>query len=108
LSALKVFKKYFQCGNIYENKRSDNHNENLCRYCVRSIIDLQTKIIPFFQKNKLLTSKRNDFEIFCEIFKLILKKEHLNNKGIAKIAKLIQKMNRKKLSRFLESPETTR
>jgi succinate dehydrogenase flavin-adding protein (antitoxin of CptAB toxin-antitoxin module) len=108
LPALKIFKNYFQCGRIFENKRYDNHKENLYRYCVRSISELQTEIIPFFKKNQLKTFKKNDFEIFCKILRLVDNKEHLNKKGLTKIAKLIQKMNRKKASRFLESPETKR
>jgi hypothetical protein len=108
LPALEIFINFFKCGKIYENKRYDNHKENLYKYCVRSIKDLQNIIIPFFKVNQLKTFKKNDFEIFCKIFNLLIKKEHLNKKGIAKIAKLIQKINRKKLSRFLESSETTR
>ena len=39
---------------------------------------------------------------------MMLKKEHLSIKGMKKIAKKIELMNRKKQSRFLESSETTR
>ncbi len=49
--ALEIFRKYFKCGKIFENKRYDNHNENIYRYCVRSISDLDEKIIPFFKRN---------------------------------------------------------
>jgi hypothetical protein len=108
LPALEIFQDYFQCGKIFENKRYDNHKEHLYRYCVRSIKDLQGEIIPFFQKHQLKTSKKKDFENFCKILKLVEKREHLHKKGLIKIAKLIQKMNRKKASRFLESSETKR
>ena len=67
LSALKTFEKFFKCGKIYVNNRYDNHKENLYRYCVRSVKDLHEVVIPFFQSNQLITSKRNDFKIFCEI-----------------------------------------
>src|SRR3989344_4254492 len=49
LPALEIFKKYFKCGKIFVNKRYDNHNENLYRFCVRSLNDLSKKIIPFFK-----------------------------------------------------------
>ncbi|OGN03425.1 MAG: hypothetical protein A2655_02715 [Candidatus Yanofskybacteria bacterium RIFCSPHIGHO2_01_FULL_43_42] len=108
LPALEIFQKYFECGKIFVNKRYDNHKEHLYRYCVRAIKNLEEKIIPFFQKNQLKTFKSNDFLIFCKILKLIKKGSHLNHEGITSIAKLIETMNRKKKSRFLESSETKR
>ena len=108
LPALEIFKKYFQCGKIYVNKRYDNHKEYLYRYCVRSINELQTKIIPFFQSHKLKTYKYNDFIIFVKILSLMSKGKHLSQSGAIKIAKLVEKMNRKKVSQFLKSSETKR
>ncbi len=105
LPALEIFHKYFQCGKIYENKRYDNHKEHLYKYCVRSIHDLQIVIIPFFKKYKLQTAKSGDFESFAKILALMEQGKHLEEKGIKKIAKIIEKMNRKKTSRFLESSE---
>ena len=67
-SALEAIKNYFNCGNIYINRRYDNHNYNLLRYCVRKQSDLRDKIIPFFQKYHLQSSKREQFEKFCERF----------------------------------------
>mgnify|MGYP001558989223 CR=1 FL=1 len=96
LSALETIKKFFNCGNIFVNKRYDNHNENLYRYCVRSIQELNTKIIPFFRKHPLLTYKRNDFLIFEKVIKAMIQKDHLTNKGRKTILQLISKMNRKK------------
>ncbi len=108
LPALEIFLKYFKCGKIFVNQRYDNHKEHLYRYCVRSIKELQEIIIPFFKKNPLMTHKQNDFVLFCKIMEKISKGEHLKVEGIIKIAKLIEQMNRKKKSRFLESSETTR
>lgn len=108
LPVLEIFKKYFECGKIFENKRYDNHKENIYRYCIRSVKNLNEKIIPFFEKNELKTSKKNDFKIFSKIISLMLKQKHLNRKGMIKIAKYIEKMNRKKKSQFLKSSETKR
>ena len=96
LLALKKIKKFFDCGNIFINKRYDNHNENLYRYCVRSLKDLNAKIIPFFEKYQLQTYKQNDFLIFKKVVKAMINKYHLDNKGRDKILALIGKMNRKK------------
>ena len=108
LSSLKKIKDFFGCGNIFVNKRYDNHKENLYRYCVRSLDDLRDKIIPFFNENSLQTAKRFDFEIFKEAMKLIEENKHLTMDGIKEIAKLSQQMNRKKPSRILVSSETVR
>ena len=108
LSALKICQKYFKCGRIFVNKRYDNHKENLYRYCVRSIFELEEGVIPFFKKNHLKTCKEKDFEIFAKIVKMMSDRKHLNEDGFVKIAKLIETMNTKKKSRFLESSETKR
>jgi len=55
------------CGNIFINRRYDNHTENLYRYCIRSHKDLNEKIIPFFTKYKLHTSKYSQFIRFVKI-----------------------------------------
>ena len=96
LSALKIIKKFFGCGNIFENKRYDNHNENLYRYCIRSTTDLNSTIIPFFEKFSLKTNKQKDFEMFKKVIKKMLNKEHLTKKGWNEIVNLASKMNRKK------------
>ena len=96
LSALKEIKNFFNCGNIFVNKRYDNHNENLYRYCVRSLEDLKTRIIPFFMENNLRTYKQKDFLIFKDVVEMMLQKKHLNNSGRKKILSSISKMNRRK------------
>lgn len=94
---------FFGCGKLYCNKRYDNHNEHLYRYCVRARKDLQSKIIPFFEKYQLQTSKRNDFEIFVSVVNMMSRGEHLNEEGFAAIRELAATTNRKK-RRIVESP----
>jgi len=64
--ALERIKEYFQCGHIYINRRYDNHNYNLFRFCVRKQADLKSIIIPFFKKHPLQSAKRQQFEKFCQ------------------------------------------
>ena len=99
LSALEKIQKFFGCGKIFVNKRYDNHNENLYRYCVRSIDDLEYKIIPFFEKHQLQTHKANDFLIFRKIIRLMRIKKHLQARGRTAILKLASQMNRRKKRR---------
>lgn len=108
LSALELFKSFFECGNIFVNKRYDNHHEYLYRYCVRSVSDLHHIIIPFFRRHPLKTAKQNDFEFFAEIVELVANKRHQEMSGMQMVARKIQKMNRKVPSQFLKSPETKR
>ena len=101
-------KEFFECGKVFINRRNDNHREQLYRFCVRSIVDLREKIIPFFLENQLRTAKREDFKKFARVLELIRERKHLNFEGIMEIARIAQTMNRRKPSRFLESSETTR
>ncbi len=101
LPSLKFLKEWFNCGNIFINKRYDNHNENLYRYCIRSIKDLAEKIVPFFERNKLKTLKQKDFGRFREIILMMKERKHLQKRGLIKIARIASKMNRKVPSKIL-------
>lgn len=108
LSALEEIKTFFNCGKLYINRRTDNHREHLYRYCVRTIKDLEEKILPFFKTNPLKTAKHEDFMKFAKILNLIKLRKHLTPTGVKRIAKIIETMNRKKPSRYLFSSETIR
>ena len=90
LSALEEIKNFFKCGRIYVNKRYDNHNENIYRYCVRAFADLNNKIIPFFEINPLRTAKKKDFEKFKAAIQLILSRNHLTKEGIERLIQIKQ------------------
>ncbi len=96
LTALEKIKNFFGCGNIFVNKRYDNHNEDLYRYCVRSLGELNARIIPFFKKYPLQTYKQKDFTIFEKVVKSMIEKKHLTEKGRKEILGLISEMNRRK------------
>jgi hypothetical protein len=105
---LYLLKDFFLCGQVYLNKRHDNHREDLYRYCVRSAKDLTSIIIPFFEKNPLRTAKLHDFHKFSRIMKIVGRREHLTFKGMERIANIAMSMNRKIKPGFLESPQTIR
>ena len=107
-SVLYSFKEFFGCGEVYVNRRFDNHKQHLYRYCVRSLKDLSETIIPFFNMYSLKTNKRKDFRYFTKIMKLIDQRRHLDLEGIKLIAEIAMKMNRKIKPKFLESPQTIR
>jgi len=102
---LHKIKDYFGFGSVTTN-RTDFHGTRK-EFRARGLENLN-KIVDFFNKNNLQTSKRKDFEIFSEVIELMNNHEHLNKEGLDKIAKLISGMNRKPRLRYLESSETTR
>ena len=105
LSVLSKIREFFQVGKIYENRRNDNHRENIYRFCVRSISELDAVIVPFFQKFPLKTAKSQDFEIFARIVEMMKNREHLTVKGFDEIQNLAAQMNRRK-PRVLNPSET--
>ena len=103
--ALHKIKEYFGFGDVRVN-RTDFHGTRK-EFRVRGLENLN-KIVEFFLKNSLMTSKRKDFEIFSEVIELMNNKKHLTKNGLDKIARLISEMNRKPKIKYLESPETIR
>ena len=80
--------QYFGCGSI----RPDRSDKTL-KYEVRSLDDLIERIIPFFEANPLLSSKRRDFERFAEVCKLVRNQAHRTESGLREIARLAMAMN---------------
>jgi hypothetical protein len=70
--------------------------------------DLRDVIIPFFEANPLVTAKRDDFEKFAAIVRMMDERLHLSVGGLVRIARITEKMNHRKPSRFLESSEAIR
>jgi hypothetical protein len=101
LESLHMVKEFFGVGNVYVNKRYDNHKEHLYRYVVRRRNDLREIIVPFFRENKLRTTKQQDFEKFAKCIELINDGDHLSRDGLVKIAEITETMNHKKPRREL-------
>jgi len=96
LNSLKELKEFFGVGNIYINRRHDNHKEDLYRYSVVRRKDIINVIIPFFLANKLHTAKQQDFKLFVQCMELIGANQHLNPEVAIKIATITEQMNHKK------------
>jgi hypothetical protein len=101
LPSLKEMKKFFGVGRIYVNKRYDNHTEHLYRYVVRKREELLDVIVPFFMQHRLRTTKLEDFKKFVRCLQLVNKNKHLEQDGLVAIAKIAEKMNRKKSGKNL-------
>jgi hypothetical protein len=98
---LEEMLSFFGCGNVYVNRRHDNHREHLFRYTVSRFGDIRDVIVPFFQANPLRTAKRDNFAKFAEVVALMELRRHLTVSGLIEIAEIAQTMNFRKPSDVL-------
>ena len=96
VDCLEALRDFFGVGRIFENRRHDNHKEDLCQFLVGRRADLMETIIPFFRQYPLRTAKRDDFEKFARCVELTADGSHLTPSGLIRIAEIAQTMNRKK------------
>ena len=81
--------QFFKCGGV----RYSKHDQNF-KYEVRSVSDLVNKIIPHFEEYGLQTSKKDDFNAFKEICRLIYTNHHLSKEGLKRIIELSEQVNK--------------
>ena len=93
--------EFFGCGNVYVNRRHDNHREDLYRYHVSRVGDLRDVVVPFFERNPLRTAKRDNFVKFAEIIRLMDLRRHLTVPGLIEIAEIAELMNFRKPAEVL-------
>ncbi len=98
LKVLYALKHFFGCGVVRVN-----HGERFC-YRVRGFRHLLEIVVPFFEKHRLLTSKRLDFEKFRKVLVLMARGQHLDPEGIQRIRDIQQTMNRQRAKNLRESP----
>lgn len=93
VECLRMLMKFFGVGGVYVNRRYDNHKEHMYRYCVRKRADLIQKIIPFFERYPLRTSKQGDFLKFVECVRRVERRSHLTPTGLIEIVEIAERMN---------------
>jgi hypothetical protein len=93
VECLQMLKEFFGVGDIYINRRRDNHKEHLYRYSVVRRSDLLRVVIPFFQQYRLRTAKRSDFAKFVDCMKVIETNAHLTTSGLLQIVEIAETMN---------------
>ncbi len=62
-------------------------------YVVRNRNDLLTKVIPFFERHPLLSTKQEEFVTFTAIVQALARGEHLEQEGFRSIRQLAISMN---------------
>lgn len=80
--------EYFGCGSVRKNV-----SDRTLKYEVRSLEELQAKIIPHFRRYPLLSGKQEDFERFVLICQMIRNGDHLHRVGIRRILAEVRTMN---------------
>jgi hypothetical protein len=96
-SLLVSIKDFLSCGKVFKFKTG------MCGLTIRSLNDLNTKIIPLFKKYKLETSKEIDFFYFQKIVNVFNEKGfriRLSKEEIEKIRILTKKMNNSRREKF--------
>jgi hypothetical protein len=96
VSCLHELQEFFGVGQVYVNRRSDNHREHLYRFSVCRRKDLVETIIPFFRQHPLRTAKQYDFQKFAYCVELMADGRHLTQAGLLEIVEIMQTMNRRK------------
>jgi len=99
LYLLEKIQDYFKVGTIIIRKRD---NRTTAIYFVQSIEAINNIIIPHFLKYLLITKKQKDFKLFCLIFDIFNKKEHLTLDGIKKIISIRGLMNKSNIKNFTQ------
>ena len=90
---LEYFKERLNCGYIKSNSKTDLTDKSLA-FVVRNIDDLIKKVVPFFE-GKLFIKKQN-FEKFKKVLKIVKKGKHLTKEGLTQILDLSYSMNTQK------------
>jgi|tagenome__1003787_1003787.scaffolds.fasta_scaffold20900721_1 hypothetical protein len=84
-----LLQSFFGVGNI----KRDLSN-NAITYYVNSVVDLNSVIIPFFDKYRLISQKQADFSLFKSAIKIISQGQHLTDEGLAKIISIKASMGK--------------
>ena len=92
---LEVIKEVLKAGRV-EKK----HGQDEWQFIVDNRRQLKEKVIPFFNKYKLII-KREEFQRFAEIVEMLERKEHWKKEGFIKILKLAYKTTKQGRKRTL-------
>ena len=88
---LDLIAQRFECGRIREN-HSRSMDKTLV-FIVRNRNHLLERVIPFFERQPLLSSKQRDFESFAFIVKAMARGEHLQREGFDALKAVALSMN---------------
>jgi hypothetical protein len=108
---LHRIQSFFRCGRVVPK----GPNSNVMTYSVYRRTELESVIVPFFERHPLVSGKQRDFERFAEIVRLMQRKAHRTEDGFRRIVEVAFAMNQRGKQRryriedvFAEPSETVR
>ncbi len=87
-NVLEEFVNRLNCGYVKLNHPGSSKDKSWV-LIVKDRKDLREKVIPFFKKYPLYTSKKVELSIFENVLTLIESKDHLTREGFRKIVDLV-------------------
>lgn len=93
----KIFREILRCGTIRYRK------DGVCYLEVRDLTSINSVVIPFFKRFKLLSSKALELERLEKIAKIVTDNDHLNKDGIKRILEIRKPMNNGGKRKFADS-----
>ena len=95
IQVLYALKTFFGVGLVKSQRETarDINISGVWEYSVSRFEHLNTKIIPFFEKHTLHSSKKFDFYRFRKVSIYMARKEHLTSEGMEKIERIRKRMN---------------
>ena len=88
---LDLIVERFGCGRIRENHRGSS--DTTLVLVVRNRTDLLTRVIPFFERQPLVSSKHQEFLVFAHIVRAMAEGRHLTLEGFESLKALAITMN---------------
>lgn len=79
IEVLHRLKRFFNCGQVSKNKGKNNIESKVWQWHARDIKILCDVIIPFFEKNKIVSTKNNEFILFKGLCFKMKNKYHLQS-----------------------------
>jgi hypothetical protein len=89
---LDLARQQIGCGLLRENHRGSK-NDHTYVLVVRRRKDLLERVIPFFERNPLLSCKQDEFTTFARIVRAMSRGEHLHNADFERLAAEALEMN---------------
>ena len=105
---LDLAREVLGCGLLRENHRGSNDHTYVL--VVRRRQDLLERVIPFFERNPLLSCKQDEFNTFAGIVRAMARGEHLALEGFERLAAEALQMNgggRYRRRHRAQSPESS-
>ncbi len=98
-NVLEALRDRLGCGYLKPNHAKSNTDKTWI-LIVKDRKDLLEKVIPFFEKYPLHSTKYKDFIVFKEVLQIIKEGRHLNSTGFSEIIELVFSLDRQTKKRY--------